>query len=117
MVTPYLEEVPWATDWLMPKKRVSRRAREVCSYIGANVRRVRIRRGLSQERLAEFADLDIRSIQLIEGGFINLGVAVLVDVADALQVSPARLLRPARSMERKIGRPPTRLSSKKVSGR
>jgi transcriptional regulator with XRE-family HTH domain len=92
----------------MPKKRVSRRAREVCAFVGANVRRIRLARSLSQEKLAELSDLDVRSLQLIEAGFSNLGVAVLVEVADALHVPASRLLRPTKIPERKIGRPPKR---------
>ena len=48
---------------------------------GANVRRERVAAGLTQERLAERADLNIRTLQSIEAGELN----VLVTTAMRLQ--------------------------------
>ena len=48
---------------------------------GANVRRERVAAGLTQERLAEKADLNIRTLQSIEAGEMN----VLVTTAMRLQ--------------------------------
>ena len=39
---------------------------------GQNVRRQRSARGLSQEKLAEKVDLNIRNVQRIEAGEINI---------------------------------------------
>ena len=39
---------------------------------GQNVRRERLRRGLTQERLAERAEIATRNLQKIEAGEINL---------------------------------------------
>ena len=39
---------------------------------GASIRRERITKGITQEKLAELADLNIRSVQKIEAGRINV---------------------------------------------
>jgi transcriptional regulator with XRE-family HTH domain len=83
----------------------SRRAAEVQSFIAANVRRERLRHGLTQERLAEAADLDLRFLQRVERGSTNLSIAVLVALADALDVAPGALLRPAKLSPAQRGRP------------
>lgn len=40
--------------------------------IGANLRRERVSRKVTQERLAELADLNIRTLQKIEAGETNI---------------------------------------------
>jgi transcriptional regulator with XRE-family HTH domain len=50
---------------------------------GANVRRERVSAGLTQEKLAENAELNIRTLQSIEAGELN----VLVTTAMRLQKS------------------------------
>ncbi len=40
--------------------------------IGANIRRQRTENGTTQERLAELVDLNIRTVQKIEAGDINM---------------------------------------------
>ncbi|WP_338046355.1 helix-turn-helix transcriptional regulator [Polyangium spumosum] len=83
----------------------SARVVEVLGYIGANVRRLRLSRGLTQEQLAEAAELDLRFLQRVERGQTNVGVAVIVALAGALGVPPGRLFRKATLPEAKPGRP------------
>ena len=52
--------------------------------LGANIRRERVRRGLTQAQLAEAADLALRNIQRIEAGEINILVTTLVRIQAAL---------------------------------
>ena len=59
--------------------------------IGANVRRLRTERGLSQETLAGEAGLAMRHLGRIERGEGNPTVAVLGKLAEVLGVHPARL--------------------------
>ena len=59
---------------------------------GANVRRERTARGLTQEKLAEFADLHLRSLQKIEAGEINLLVTTVLRIKRALKCSWDKLL-------------------------
>ena len=60
--------------------------------LGANVRRERSARGLTQEKLAELADLHLRSLQKIEAGEINLLVTTVFRIKRALKCSWDRLL-------------------------
>jgi transcriptional regulator with XRE-family HTH domain len=62
--------------------------------------------GLTQERLATLADLDLRFVQRVERARTNLSVAVLVGLADALETDLEALLRPAVLPPAVVGRPP-----------
>jgi transcriptional regulator with XRE-family HTH domain len=83
----------------------SARVATVLGYVGANVRRLRLAKGLTQEALAEAAELDLRFLQRVERGQTNVGVAVIVGLADALEVPPGALFRKAVLPEVKPGRP------------
>jgi transcriptional regulator with XRE-family HTH domain len=71
------------------------RCRRFFTYIGANVRRGRERTGLTQEKLAEDAELDLRYVQRVERGCTSPSAAVLVALADALGVTPGSLFKKA----------------------
>ena len=60
--------------------------------VGANVRRIRNARGLTQERLAELTDLHYRSIQKIEGGEMTILVTTLYRLREALKCEWGELL-------------------------
>ncbi len=62
--------------------------------LGANVRRLRKAKRLSQERLAELTDLDQPHISEIEAGLINLTLDNVQALAVALGVEPSDLLKP-----------------------
>jgi len=83
----------------------SARVTTVLGYIGANVRRLRLKKGLTQEALAEVAELDLRFLQRVERGQTNVGVAVVVALADALGVAPGVLFKKAVLPDVKPGRP------------
>jgi transcriptional regulator with XRE-family HTH domain len=51
---------------------------------GANVRRERVVAGLTQERLAEKAELNIRTLQSIEAGEMNLLVTTAMRLQKAM---------------------------------
>jgi transcriptional regulator with XRE-family HTH domain len=74
---------------------VSRRIKRFQVYAAANVRRLRLLAGWTQEVLAEHAGIDWRSVQDVERARTNFTLAVLVNLADALEVDPRDLLRPA----------------------
>ncbi|MEN5169457.1 helix-turn-helix transcriptional regulator [Brevundimonas pondensis] len=57
--------------------------------VGANIRRLRKERGLSQETLAGEAGLAMRHLGRIERGEGNPTVAILGKLADVLSVHPA----------------------------
>lgn len=58
--------------------------------VGANIKRLRKERGLSQEALAGEAGLAMRHLGRIERGEGNPTVAVLGKLAEVLGVHPAR---------------------------
>jgi transcriptional regulator with XRE-family HTH domain len=59
---------------------------------GASVRRERVARGLTQEKLAELAGLHIRSLQKIEAGEINLLLTTVIRLKGALECPWVKLL-------------------------
>jgi transcriptional regulator with XRE-family HTH domain len=64
--------------------------------IGANIRGFRKQRGLTQEGLAEMADLDFTTIGAAERGVRNLSVESLYRGAKSLGVSLNDLLEPPK---------------------
>lgn len=87
------------------------RADIVLEYVAANVRRLRERKGLRQEDLAELCGWDYRHIQRIEAGDVN-SITALVRLAEALDVPPQALLRPAKPVVRRVGRPKKKTAAK-----
>ncbi len=59
---------------------------------GANVRRERIAKGITQEKLAELVDLNIRSVQKIEAGRINVLVTTAMRIQKALDCPWGKLM-------------------------
>jgi len=51
---------------------------------GANLRRERTRKGFTQEKLAELTDLNIRTVQKIEAGNINILLTTVLRLQKAL---------------------------------
>ncbi len=60
--------------------------REILKKIGNNLRAERNRLNLSQEELAEMADLQRQHISKIENGQINMRVSTLVPLLKALNI-------------------------------
>jgi transcriptional regulator with XRE-family HTH domain len=60
---------------------------------GERVREIRLKKGLSQERLADLAKIDRTYIGGIERGERNIGVKNVHRIADALGVPAAELFR------------------------
>lgn len=51
---------------------------------GANVRRERVARGLTQEKLAELMDVNSRTVQKIEAGKLNILLTTILRLQKAL---------------------------------
>ena len=60
---------------------------------GANVARARKKRGLTQEEVSHRSGIHVTEVSRIERGLRDPRVTTLVRLADALEVSPAVLLR------------------------
>ncbi|MFN3462485.1 MAG: helix-turn-helix domain-containing protein [Terricaulis sp.] len=62
------------------------------ALVGANIRKLRVRRKLSQEQLAHDSEIDLTYLGGIERGKRNPSLLVLVRIADQLSVHPSKLL-------------------------
>jgi DNA-binding XRE family transcriptional regulator len=60
---------------------------------GANLKKIRIKKGMSQEALAYEADLPINQVGRIERGEINTTISTVYALAQALEVTPADLMK------------------------
>jgi transcriptional regulator with XRE-family HTH domain len=71
----------------------------VIGAVATNVRRARQAGGVTQEKLADRAGLSSRYVGSIERGSVVISIVTLVELAKALGVEPAELLRlpPRRS--------------------
>lgn len=61
--------------------------------IGINIKSERLRRGISQEELAEKCDISRNSVSLIETGKINPTIIRIIDIAKVLNISIDILVR------------------------
>ena len=73
----------------MPKDSI---IRSQLRTFGANVRRERTAKELTQEKLAELVDVNIRTIQKIEAGDINVLVTTAMRIQKALGCPWGRLM-------------------------
>jgi transcriptional regulator with XRE-family HTH domain len=62
--------------------------------VGRNAKRLRLARGLSQERLSELSGLTQQYISDLERGLRNPTVVTLFELAQALGVTPVDLIAP-----------------------
>ncbi|MFT3773041.1 MAG: helix-turn-helix transcriptional regulator [Minicystis sp.] len=75
------------------------------TYVAANVRRLRAKHDMTQEALAEAANITLRHLAEIERAKTSVSLGALVAIAEALGVTPRDLLKPAEMPEVKRGRP------------
>ena len=61
--------------------------------LGINVKSERLRRNISQEKLAELTNISRNSISLIETGKINPTILKMIDIADVLGVELSTLIK------------------------
>jgi transcriptional regulator with XRE-family HTH domain len=76
----------------VPKSRSKPKLPQLAAF-GANVRRERVARGLTQEKLAELMEVNPRTIQKIEAGKLNILVTTVLRLQKALGCSWDSLMR------------------------
>jgi transcriptional regulator with XRE-family HTH domain len=72
---------------------LNKQAAAQLKQFGGNVRRERVERGLTQERIAEMADLNLRTIQKIEAGQLNILLTTVIRIHRALACPWGKLLK------------------------
>ncbi len=65
---------------------------EIRKRFGEQVRKIRLIQGISQENLAERANLHRTYIGSVERGERNISLLNIIEIAKALHVSPSKLL-------------------------
>lgn len=65
---------------------------ELMLRVGRNIRRIRLERHMTQDELAEWASISTSYCANIERGMKSVSLLVLLDIANALQVSANDLL-------------------------
>ena len=68
--------------------------KDINEEVGLSIRRIREKRGLSQEKLAALADIHRVYMGQIERGEKNIGLQNLEKIAKALEVPPRFLVDP-----------------------
>ena len=68
------------------------RKRDIARAFGLALRAARVERGLTQERLCELCDVDRTYPSLVERGLRCPTLAMLLRLASALRIDPARLI-------------------------
>lgn len=87
-----------------PSRRVKARAAELAA-LGDAVKRLRLRAQLTQEQLADIAEMDSKQIGILERGTSNLTYITLARVASALELGIGELTTLADRIhaERRLG--------------
>lgn len=70
-----------------------RRAAKPQPALGAAIRELRTKLGITQEALAQEAEVTVGHLSMIERGHANPSWGAVVDIAEALNVSIAELAR------------------------
>ncbi|HPO14267.1 MAG TPA: helix-turn-helix transcriptional regulator [Candidatus Hydrogenedentes bacterium] len=71
----------------------------ILKRFGRAVREHRHKLGISQEKLAEYADLHRTYVADVERGNRNIGLVNIVRLAAALKVTPGQLINPCSDFE------------------
>jgi transcriptional regulator with XRE-family HTH domain len=93
-----------------PEKRSSqrfketRRFKEAAQALGKQVREIRESRGLTLEQASAQMDVDLKHLQKVEGGQLNVTLVTLLRVADGLNVAPSALFERVAIAKRRKGR-------------
>ena len=65
---------------------------QISKTLGQNIKRIRLKKRMSQGDICRAIDMDRSYMSAIEGGKVNVTIAVLEKLAKALDVSPDELI-------------------------
>jgi transcriptional regulator with XRE-family HTH domain len=65
---------------------------ELLIFIGNQIRQKRLERNLTQFDLASLIDCEIKSIQRIEKGQMNMSLKMFLSISEVLEITPDELL-------------------------
>ena len=68
-------------------------SKQGCLEFGRLIRKLRKKKGLTQEVFADEAGLDVSYIGRVERGQVNPGLTIIYQLASALKISPRKLLK------------------------
>jgi len=71
----------------------------------ANLVRLRRKRAMTQEQFAEAVGFSVRYVRRLERGEVDVGIRAIARIAKKLDVAPAIMLKTARLVPSKPGRP------------
>lgn len=66
---------------------------DVVKVFGKNLKKLRLQRKLSMEKLAQMADMELSQIYRIESGRVNAKLTTIVALGKALDINPNDLLK------------------------
>jgi DNA-binding XRE family transcriptional regulator len=82
-------------------RRIMRRSKDPQPAIGAAVRQLRVKRGLTQETLAQEAGITVGHLSMIERGLANPTWGTVTAIAEALGVSVVEMAKVAQRLKSK----------------
>ncbi|WP_419783497.1 helix-turn-helix domain-containing protein [Maridesulfovibrio sp.] len=65
---------------------------DLLEKIGSKIRTLRTANNLSQQKMAELAEISYKYLGEIERGQVNLSVEILIKISNALHVEPSEIL-------------------------
>lgn len=60
--------------------------------LGHRIKESRLSKGMTQSALASCCDIDVRTIQMIEKGTLNMSLKIFFAIAASLEIKPSILL-------------------------
>lgn len=60
--------------------------------VGLLIRKLREKKGYSQQKFADECDMDLSQINRIELGKVNTSVSIIFKLAEVLEIKPSKLL-------------------------
>ena len=73
------------------KDKPNKDFQEYLKLIGSNLKKERIAKGVTQEKMAEINNIDYKYYQRIESGHVNITMKTLYKLSESLKIDPIKL--------------------------